>query len=372
MAALWFAGGFILGGILVYLITRLHQRDVERSFAALSLDALRRNSEDFLKLAGEAFNTQMTRAEGDLEQRRQAVEALVRPIRETLDGMEKERQSAYGGLKQMTETLSRETRNLAQALKAPQVRGRWGEATLRRVAELTGMVERCDFFEQVQVEGGAKRPDMVVCLPNERRVVVDAKTPLNAYLEAIEADSDDGRSQALKRHARQVRDRYKELSAKAYWTALSFTPEFVVLFLPGEPFLSAALQEDPTLLDDALSEKVVLATPATLFCLLSAVRYGWQEEKLAENARNISRLGRDMHDRIVDWAAHLSDMGAALKKAVHAYNDSIGSLESRVLVSARRLKEMGVSSDKDLPELAPLDAPVRRSEAAPPNTPEPP
>jgi DNA recombination protein RmuC len=200
---------------------------------------------------------------------------------------------------------------------------------------------------------------MVVCLPNSRRVVVDAKTPLDAYLEAIEADNDDGRNSAFKKHARHVRERYKELAAKAYWTSFPFTPEFVVLFLPGEPFLAAALKEDPGLLDDALNDKVVLATPATLFCLLSAVRYGWQEQRLTENARHISVLGREMHDRIADWSSHLFEVGDALKKAVGAYNDSIGSLESRVMVSARRLKEMGISSEKDLPEFSPMDLSVR-------------
>ena len=359
MEALWFAGGFVLGGLIVYTVIRIQRGEAERSFASLSLNALRQNSEDFLKLAGQAFSTQLAQAQGDLEQRKQAVEALVKPIRETLDGMEKERQSAYGGLKQMTEALSRETRNLASALRAPQVRGRWGEATLKRVAELTGMVERCDFFEQVRVEGGTKRPDMVICLPNNRHVVVDAKTPLDAYLESIEAESEDGRNNALKRHAKQLRDRYKELAAKAYWASLDVTPEFVVLFLPGEPFLSTALKEDPNLLDNALNERVVLATPATLYCLLSAIRYGWQEEKLTENARHISQLGREMHDRIVDWACHIQDMGGALRKAVCAYNDSIGSLESRVMVSARKLKEMGISSEKELTRLQDVEMSVR-------------
>lgn len=208
---------------------------------------------------------------------------------------------------------------------------------------------------------------MIVSLPNERKIVVDAKTPLDAYLQAIEAESDESRNTALKRHAKQVRDRCGELAAKSYWSALDCTPEFVVLFLPGEPFLSAALQQDPALLEEAMSRRVVLATPASLFCLLHAVSYGWKHEKLAENARHISQLGREIHDRIADWARHLVELGDSLEKAVDSFNKSVGSLEHRVLVSARRFKELGISSDKEVQEISQLDITVREmTEAKPP------
>jgi DNA recombination protein RmuC len=388
MNILWFLVGVVVGGLVVWLTLRVRttatrvaletklkaaeeaQNKLLQTFDSLAAAALRSNSESFLQLAKQALETHLTHAQGDLDLRKQAVEALVKPLKETLDKIEQERTTAYGGFKQMTESmvstqkeLAKETRNLATALRTPQVRGRWGETTLRRVAELVGMVEHCDFVEQrsIAAEGTMKRPDMIVLLPNQRRIVVDAKTPLDAYLQSIEADSEESKLAALKKHAKQVRDRFRELAAKSYWASLECTPEFVVLFLPGEPFLSAALQEDPTLLEDAMSEKVVLATPASLFCLLSAVSYGWREEQLTENARQISQLGREIHDRIADWAVHLDKLGEYLEKAVETFNNSVGSLEHRVLVSARRFREFGVLSDKEVPELSPINTTVREA-----------
>lgn len=379
MNILWFLAGAAVGGVIVWLAlsmkatttrvaleTRLKaaeeaQNKLSQTFDSLAAAALRNNSESFLQLAKQALETHLTHAQGDLDQRKQAVEALVKPLKETLDKIEQERQKAYGGFEKMTDTLAKETRNLSQALRTPQVRGRWGESTLRRVVELAGMVEHCDFIEQssIATEGKIQRPDMIVLLPNQRRIAVDAKTPLDAYLQSIEADSEESRQAALKQHARQVKDRFRELAAKSYWASLESTPEFVVLFLPGESFLSAALQEEPSLMEDAMSEKVVLATPASLFCLLNAVNHGWREERLTENALHISQLGREIHDRIADWAVYLEKLGEHLEKAVDAFNDGMGSLERRVLVSARRFKEFGVASDKEVPELPAIDTAIQ-------------
>ena len=395
MSIVWFVIGLFSGALLCWLVLRVRatatevklktqlemaqkaQEDLSATFNLLAAKALQSNNDAFLQLANQVLETRMTQAQGDLDLRKQAVAEMVNPLKTALEKIEKDRNTAYGGFQTMTsqmvkaqEELAKQTRNLTSALRTPQVRGRWGESTLRRVVELVGMVEYCDFAEQssIDTEGTLKRPDMIVSLPNERKIVVDAKTPLDAYLQAIEAESDESRVTALKRHAKQVRDRCGELAAKSYWAALDYTPEFVVLFLPGEPFLSAALQQDPKLLEDAMSRKVVLATPASLFCLLHAASYGWKQEKLAENALHISQLGREIHDRIADWASHLVKLGDSLEKAVDSFNNSVGSLEHRVLVSARRFKELGISSDKEVPEVSPLDIAVRAIPEAKPLT----
>jgi DNA recombination protein RmuC len=341
------------------------------SFQALSGEALKQNNDAFLKLATVSFEALHVKAESDLAQRQQAIDGLVRPLHESLQRydeqmrqLEHSRQTAYGGLDQHLKSLAeshqrlqQETSNLVKALRAPTVRGQWGEITLKRVAELAGMVDHCDFVEQQSVTGddGRFRPDMVVRLPGGRQIIVDAKTVLAAYLDAHEARDDASRAEALRHHAEQVRGRMEELSLKAYWTQFDRAPEFVVLFLPGEQFLGAALDQDPRLMEEGFARGVVLATPATLIALLRAVAYGWRQEQLTAHAQAAGRLGRDLYERMAVLAEHLNDVGQALGKSVSAYNRAVGSLETRILPAARRFKDLGVSSDKEIPLLEPAE-----------------
>lgn len=340
------------------------RRELQESFEALSGQALKQNNDAFLNLARASFETLHAEAKGELSQRHQAIGELVKPLeeslqryREQLQQAEQIRQREYGGLDQqlkfMAEShqrLQQETSNLVKALRAPAVRGRWGEMTLRRVAELAGMVAHCDFLEQDSVDSmdGLLRPDMVVYLPAGRQIVVDAKTVLAAYLDAYEAQDDQQRQMHLRRHASQVRTRMDALSLKAYWSQFGQTPEFVVLFLPGEQFLGAALEQDPTLIEDGFAQGVVLATPTTLMALLRAVAYGWRQEQLTEHAEQAGRLGKDLYERMAVLTDHLNDIGQALGKSVGAYNKAVASLESRVLPAARKFKDLGISSEKDL------------------------
>ncbi len=343
------------------------RQELMGSFQALSGEALKQNNEAFLKLAAVSFEALQVKAEGELAQRQQAIDGLVRPLHESLQRydeqmrlLEQSRQSAYGGLDQHLKSLAeshqrlqQETGNLVKALRSPTVRGQWGEITLKRVAELAGMVDHCDFVEQQSVTGddGRVRPDMVVRLPGGRQIIVDAKTVLAAYLDAHEAQDDAQRAEALRRHAVQVRSRMDELSLKAYWTQFDRAPEFVVLFLPGEQFLGAALDQDPRLIEDGFARGVVLATPATLIALLRAVAYGWRQEQLNAHAEEAGRLGKELYERMAVLAEHVNDVGQALGKSVSAYNRAVGSLETRILPAARRFKELGVSSEKDIPVL---------------------
>ncbi len=356
------------------------RQQLSDSFSALSAQALRANNEQFLKLARENLRQYQVQAQADLSEKEKAIEGLVRPIRETLEKteqqirlMEKERKEAHGslttflqGMTQTQQQLQAETRKLVQALRRPEVRGQWGELTLRRLAELAGMVEHCDFFEQETQGGGegAQRPDMIIRMPDAREIVVDVKTPLDAYLSAVEAVEDADRRRALERHARKVRERVRELAAKSYWDQFKNAPDFVVLFIPGEQFLSAALELDPALLEDALRQKVILATPTSFIALLRAVAYGWRQLALAENAERIRETGEELYKRLVTFTDHLARVGRSLGGSVDAYNRAVGSLERSVLPGARRFTEMGISSGKKAIEtLEPIEQGIRKPES---------
>jgi DNA recombination protein RmuC len=345
------------------------------TFSTLAGSALRDNTEQFLQLANENMKQHRIRARDELEQREQAIENLVRPIREALGKteaeirrMENERKQAQGALNAHLETmaeshrlLQNETRNLVQALRRPEVRGQWGELTLKRLAELAGMVEHCDFTEQetLQSEHGQQRPDMVIRMPDRREVVVDAKTPLDAYLSAIEANDDTERRNHLTRHARNLRARIKELSGKAYWQQLDHSPEFVVLFIPGDQFLSAALETDHDLIEDALARQVILATPTSFVALLRAIAYGWRQEKLAENADVIREVGQEMYLRLGTFAEHLAKLGRNLGSSVEAYNKAVASYDSRVMPGARRFTELGVTARREPPRVDQIERMAR-------------
>jgi DNA recombination protein RmuC len=346
------------------------ERDFTSRFDALAADALRKNNESFLELASVK-----------LEQKEQAVEHLVGPLKESLqkvDGklqeLEVARKGAYSSLaeqvRQLTETqkeLRSETGNLVSALRdRPNVRGRWGEIQLRRVVEMAGMIEHCDFETQAHVatEDGRLRPDLIVQLPGGKKVVVDAKMAGQAYLESLSCKDEESRLVKLREHARQVRDHITKLSAKSYWSQFDQTPEFVILFIPGETFLSAALEQDPALIEDGVNQQVIIATPTTLIALLRAVSYGWRQETVAESARAVSDLGRELYTRLATLTEHFAKVGRGLETAVRSYNETVGSLETRVLPSARKFKEHGISPAGELAPLNIVDRSVRMVNAA--------
>jgi DNA recombination protein RmuC len=394
--ALAVLAGLALGLMLALAASRLLSRRTARALAdsearlrasvqEFASAALRDNADVFLKLAREAFGREQASIQGTWREREQAFQALVDPIRSALEkseaqvaAMERERRDAFVSLRSQIETLAlgqsalqRETRNLVTALRRPEVRGRWGELTLRRVVELAGLSAHCDFTEQPSVGDGSGmlRPDLVVNMPEGRRLVVDAKTPLEGYLDAIDAPTEELRALALGRHAQQVEARVRELASKAYWSQFEHSPEFVVLFLPGDQFLSTALAERPELLEHALSSGVIVATPSTLIALLKAVAYGWRQSAVAENAAVIRDLGQELHKRLSTFVAHLARTGRALGSAVDAYNSAVGSLERQVLPGARRFTELGAAPGEPIGALEPIERlardPTTDSAAAP-------
>ncbi len=352
-----------------------NRQQSEQAFRALSAEALAANNQSFLDLAKTTLDSYQQQAKGDLETRQQAIHQLVKPLEASLqqvDGkiqqLEQARSGAYSRLDEQLKSLltsqtslEKETGNLVRALRTPAVRGRWGEIQLRKVVELAGMLNYCDFAEQETADSGRLRPDMIVKLPNGRNIVVDSKAPLQAYLESLEAQNDIERKNCLARHARQIRDHLQKLSAKNYWEQFQPTPEFVVLFLPGETFFSAALAQDPSLIEAGVDRKVLLATPTTLIALLRSVAYGWRQEQLTENATVISQLGRELYDRLATLGQHFTLMGKGLERAVDSYNNGMASLDSRVLVTARKFKELGAESSKELPTIEKIDKAPRPS-----------
>lgn len=359
------------------------QQALQTTFRSLSTQALESNNSAFLKLARETLERFQEGARTDLTQRQQAITELVTPVNkslEKLDGqireIEQARAGAYAGLREQVSALLQsqgdlrsETQGLVRALRTPAVRGRWGEIQLKRVVELAGMVDHCDFETQTTSEdedGRRLRPDMTVRLPGGKVLVVDAKTPLEAYLDAADPAADDAaRADALARHARRVREHMRKLGGKAYWSQLPDTPEFVVMFLPGESFFSAALESDPELIEAGIADSVIPATPTTLIALLRAVAYGWRQERLADNARHIADLGRELYDRIAVMGGYMQRLGKHLGGAVDRYNEAVGSLETRVLVSARRLKDLDAAPEgAEIVELPPIERVPRALQAS--------
>lgn len=379
--------GLLLGALITWLFVRnRQQRMIEEreaafelanaklteAFAELSNRSLQANSDTFLKLAEQNLGTQQEKAKRELSEREKAVEALVKPIREALEAsqkqiaeLEKSRSEAYGGIKNQLEemqlsqkSLKQETQNLVNALRRPEVRGRWGEITLRRLVELAGMVDHCDFVEQVhtQTDGQIIRPDMVVRMPDKRELVVDVKTPLDAYLSAAEAKDDAQRQAHLTRHAKNVRAHIRMLASKAYWNQFDASPEFVILFIPGDQFLSAALNEEPDLIEYALSEQIILATPTSFVALLKAVAYGWRQLALADNAKEIRILAEDLYARLATFVIHMNKVGRQLSSSVENYNKAVGSLERSVLPGARKFVELGVHPKKEMEKLESIES----------------
>jgi DNA recombination protein RmuC len=352
------------------------------AFQALTADALKTNNEAFLSLAETRMRQARTEAAGDIDARKKAIEDLLAPMAKTLEQVDREikdseRRRVESGAQLMQriasldtagQGLRDETRRLTDALKRPGVRGRWGELQLKRVVELAGMIEYCDFMEQHTMQGGDDeriRPDVIVRLPGGKRIVIDAKAPLDAYLRALEAPDEIARQNLLGEHAKQVRTHISQLSAKSYFEKVASTPEFVVMFLPGEMFFSAALEHDPSLIECGVEKRVIPASPTTLIALLRAVAYGWQQEAMEENARKISENGRNLYEAVRALAGHFQSLGTRLKSSLEAYNDAVGSLEGNVLAKARKFKDLQAANGGDeIKALEPIDRVPRMLQAA--------